>query len=287
MLIPYLIAREDRKQHSPEVDEARRLWREVVQQIEREAPHTVILSSEQLFRAWNPTQMASLVAKLRAVATTVTVVAYIREPAVASLSFLQQVLKTRALPDTGVTLLNPRSALEAYQAAGFDALKVRAFDRSLLVGGSVVGDFFATTLPDVSLSDIVIPDDDNTSMSAEAMAVLQDIHSGKRRFHIGKPRREVRRVDQNLAGFSRPKLRPEVRDAIHASFEDYDWLRDNYDVNFLNIKVPDMDPDAARAILSKAKTIEDICLVDSGRKAMLWQKLVKPVAMLRRLFRPA
>lgn len=286
-LIPHLIESEDQQKTNPETREARELWQNVVQQIQREAPHTVLLSAEQLFRPWHPVQMNAMIAKLRSVATSIAVIAYIREPAALTLSLLQQGLKWRALPASGLKPPNPRPALEAYQKADFDDLTVRAFDRRMLAGGSVVQDFFANSLPNIDIANLVCPADDNTSISAEAMAVLQDIHSGKLRFQIGKPRREVRRADRQLSGFSSPQLRPEIRDAICASYEHYDWLHENFGVRFQGGEFSNMDLAAARTLLAEVNRVEDFCTVDSGRKSKLWHSLSAPIAMVHRLFRPA
>lgn len=262
-------------------------WNLTQSQIEQIKPHTLILSSEQLFRPWAPEQLTNLVQNLRSIAQHITVVAYIREPAGLALSTLQQSMKSRAFPATGLKLLNPRAVLEGYEKAGFDAVQVRAFDRKTLAGGSVIQDFFETALPDVDLADLVMTPDENTSMSAEAMSVLQDIHSGKRRLLIGKPRREVRDADQRLKGFTRPKLLPHMRDAIRASYDHYHWLREEYGVTFSGFDLPDMKPSDARKVLDQAKAIEDICPVDADRKSALWRDLNKPIAVARRLFKPA
>ncbi len=285
-LIPYLVAAEG---DAPTVDShaASDLWHKVVAQIDRDNPHTIVLSSEQLFRAWTPSQLSALIEKLRGVTQEISVAVYVREPAALVLSLVQQGLKSRALSDKGIQMPNPRPALEAFQSAAFDVFKVKAFDRQALAGGSVVQDFFETFLPEVDLSDLILPEDDNTSMSAEAMAVLQDIRSGARRFHFGKPQREVRRADQQLDGFSRPQLLPEMRDAIRAGYPHYRWLKDTHGVVFSGLDVKEVDPAVAQQTLDGAKRIEDICKVDAARKAELWRKLSRPDAMIRRLLRPA
>lgn len=287
MLIPHLLQPSDQDMTHPDVETAQGLWHELVQEVDRKAPHTVVLSSEQLFRAWKPDQMAAMKDKLQTIASKITVIVYVREPAATVLSGYQQALKSRALPAGGLRVPNTRAALQAFMDADFDDLRVKTFDRSLLAGGSIVQDFFNSVLPDVDPAELVAPEDDNTSMSAEAMAVMQDIRSGKRRFWVGKPRREVRFADHALDGFSRPKLLSEVRDAIRVTYEHYDWLRNEHGVTFPGVDMPDMTKAKAHEILQNVSAVEDFCKVDAERKAKLWAKLNRPSSMLRRLFSPA
>ena len=85
-LIPYLTSSDTSEELPDTVQAAKVLWEGIVQEIERTDPHTIILSSEQLFRVWSPEQAQAITAKLRAVASHITIVAYVREPAASTLS---------------------------------------------------------------------------------------------------------------------------------------------------------------------------------------------------------
>ena len=285
-LLPYLLHGSDPKRAGPDVAEFEKRWRAVLTQIDAQDPHTIILSSEQLFRRKDSTEMVSLSSHLKRLASEIVVVAYLREPSALCLSAAQQQIKHRPffkIRDCGYF----RASLEPYQSSGLGRMNVRVFARDKLQQGCIVHDFFGQNLPEFDVSGLPQPTDRNISMSAEAMSLLQEIHRGERRFSIAKPHREILKADQKLDGFTRPRMHAHVRSAIQARRADLNWLHEQFDVQFPDIDCSAMPIDEANRIIAGLDLVKDICPVDEERKGELWAVLTRKESMLARLLGPA
>lgn len=285
-LLRNLLHEGDTKLTGSDISEAEKLWRSVLYQIDTENPHTIILSSEQLFRRTVATKTTSLASNLKKLASEIIVVAYLREPAAYRLSQVQQQMKSK--PSFSMREGDFfRATLEPYQTSGIGQMNVRVFDRDKLKHGNIVHDFFEHNLPGFDTTNLTQLAEKNLSMSAEAMSLLQEIHRGERIFRIGKPRNEIPHLDQRLDGFSRPRMHAHVRSAIQATCTDLSWVHEQFDVHFPDMNSSAMSVGEASRILAGLDTVEDICLVDKDRKADLWAALNRADEMFIRFFRRA
>lgn len=202
-------------------------------------PERLVLSSESLFRSLPRAGRKALRALLAPYGET-RVAVYLRRPSAYYLSALQQRLKAShkvGPPRVGSSL----KALDAYAATfGAEALRPRVYDRAQLVEGDIAADFLAAHLPESGLSagDLAPARRGNETLSAEAMDVLRAFREAfhAERANVATPDssqlvRSLARIDAAL-GAPRPRLRPEIAEAIDHAHADPLTLRDRWGLVF-------------------------------------------------------
>lgn len=258
-------------------------WDALCAAVARHPSRTIVISAEQLFVVSRFPGFPEMLTALCGLADRVTVVAYLRDPAPHFLSLVQEVLKDHGNLPTGIGNRN-RDQLTPFLAQEGVAVAVHRFAPETLIAGDIVTDFVTRHLPDVPLSALVRPERDiNTSLSAEAMAVLQAIHDD--RFPPGhsdlrKMGRRViswvREIDPQLPGFRRPALRPGMAQRLYALSTDHDWLAAHFGITF---PPPPADHAAAAdaanvsGALGPPHAVSDLCLVDPARADVIWEAL--------------
>lgn len=147
------------------------LWEDLAQQVADTAPAVLILSSEHFAWIENFDLLHQTLERLFP-GSPVEIISYIRHPAAAYLSFLQQHFKADS------TLIFPGGAeflsydhLKDWQRIG--TLTLRPFARSELRNNDVVQDFLHTALGDRFPVDGLEVMRENASFSAEGMQILQ------------------------------------------------------------------------------------------------------------------
>lgn len=289
VLIPYLSraaseAQELNSSPSTPIGKSGEKWASVVDEVNSSKPNTTILSSESLFRDLGHERFNRLGSQLKSLASEIQIAAYLREPASLAMSKAQQNIKRH--PNF---TLRPtdyyRSVLESYQASGLGPMNVRLFDRSKLIGGDIVEDFFAQYIPGFDIARLTRLKDDNTSFSAEAMALIQEVNREERSFPGRKARFAIEEADHELHGFARPKMHDHVRHAIQARCTDLDWLKDEFDLEFSKINTAEMTQSEANRVCDALDKVEDLCVVNADRKEALWNAVCKQQNPIRRLFR--
>jgi hypothetical protein len=156
----------------------------------------------------------------------VRVIVYVREPASLFLSLAQQRLKADCRLADPLSWHYPYlDYLDAWERVFQGRLEVRAFDRSVLAGGSVVADF-ATFVADVVglqpgvLAELDSGNDANQSLSAEAMDLLWRYQLTFHSRDVGRFTQDGRHLIATLLvagerlGLEPPRLRQSIRDAI-------------------------------------------------------------------------
>ena len=184
-----------------------RLWHRLEEQVARVRPRLVVLSCENQFRAYPPEAFRRMNDRLRPLFGDIRVMAYLRAPASYFLSAAQQDLKKRPAFELP-TASRFRDTLEPWMTLGPGQLVVRGFARDTLEGGDVVTDFVTRYLPGIAPDTLVrSPDDENETVSAEAMEVLQQYFRGDirspHRHYDRRPQRYkwlVRHADAAVGG---------------------------------------------------------------------------------------
>ena len=246
-----------------------KIWANVLAQVKKQDPETVVISSEGLSRPRGRMEMQNMKDCLRELAPDCTVVAYLREPASFNLSRAQQMIKSQ--PNYFLSAKNYyRAMLEPYVLSGIGPMNVRIFDRNFLAQGDLITDFFEQNLPGFDIAGLSRISDVNTSFSAEAMALIQEIHRNERSFPRPYPRLLIAKVDHQLKGFSRPVMHEHVRKAIATRCSDLTWLNNELDLKFPNIDRSSLPLAEANDICNSLDRVEDLCMVDTDRKAELW-----------------
>ncbi len=263
------------------LDEGRATWQSILAELQNHDVDTAILSAELLFGAGKHDGFDDFVAALRRCADTLHVVAYIRSPAEHYLSLKQQNLKhdlPRLLPRENS---NNRVALERYMNADGVILHVHPFDRGRMHDGDIVSDFFKRHLSPAALDAVVRPPaDENTSLSPEAMVVLDELryrNTPRRYAHYGKPSEDyadlIRRIDNEIPGKTRPKYKPGVAQKIFDAKQDLEWLDTTFGIHF---ERPVDDPAADDLTLNDLKAVRSLCYIDEERYHQFWATLPPP-----------
>jgi hypothetical protein len=193
-------------------------WRNIVDAVERLRPSVVVMSAESLFGGLARAGSEPLRHLFAPLGRQVEIVCYVRPPSEYYLSRVQQQLKASWAIDP-VRPVAYRRSLAAAMAAS-DRLHVIPYNRSQFAQGDIVADFADRFVPEAKaeLRNGTAPDR-NASMSAEAMAILQDFrrthHANENdRFtrDTGLLRRRLAQRQAELGGDWRPKLLPHVRE---------------------------------------------------------------------------
>ena len=193
-----------------------------------------------------------------------------RAPANWYLSALQQVLKASwSPPDPAYRM---RHIFEAYERRFPGALAVRRYIDGGAQPFDIVEDFRTAIMPEIG--EPLPASRLNETMSAEAMAILQDRRRTQFPNENGVFKSETNALiarlleqDKAVAGWRAPTLRPEIQGAISACAVDAPWLKENYGIVFDGF---DYGAVGAQDVagLEKAR-VEDICIVDQDRLRLL------------------
>lgn len=261
-------------------------WREVKRQIRRQAPHTLVLSSETLFHELTPERAAVLRAALAEVADSVEIVAYVRRPSAFYLSRVQQDLKHSAhfRPPAPLAF---RAVVESWARLLEAPVRLAPFERAQMADGDIFRDFCARFLPALTLPADVTAPRANESMSAELMALLQDYRQVNHP-HLGRLetadsrryRRLLHKIEAAEGGGTRPQLCPDIAQAIDQGSVDLLWLDKVYGIRFDGI-----DYDAIRAPetvpLAEATRVAELCAVDAARMQALQMRALRRLLVPR------
>ena len=263
--------------------QSQHMWQHVQAQIAEHRPAKVVLSGEGFFQLQRRWQMERMGAVLGELFDKITVVAYLRSPQTRFLSSYQQGLKTSGHR----AFLHPRPympVLSTWARFGPGPLNLHVFDRKALIGGDVVEDFATRYTPEVLDEIRARPNPElNTSLSAEAMAVLEaytdrvDGLTGADRRAAWQPLREVMlRLDQSLPGFTRPRLTDTASAKIQRRSMDIRWLLEDQgitfdDVDYKIVATEDRDE-------KWFPSITELCPVDEARRNALAEALEQELA---------
>lgn len=267
---------------------ARRYWREIAKEVASSEIHKLLISSEHFFYPHSAKNISKLNRETGAVAERGHIIAYLRSPAAYELSWIQQNLKqvrtwTPGARDHLKTIIQP--IMEHWHGE----LSLNLFDTHTMIAGDIVPDFMAKYCPEVDLATLDRKTKRvNTSMSAEAMALLQDLRAGR----IAWTRDpmalilEIRRMDQRIPEPNKPRLTSQAeRNFINWRAPDLFWLRERHGLVFSDINYAEIAPEAANGRALYFDAIEQICTVNAERKAELLaqarRRAVRP-AFLRR-----
>ncbi|WP_322892191.1 MULTISPECIES: hypothetical protein [unclassified Yoonia] len=254
----------------------------VLEQVAKARPKTVILSSEGLFGSLlnaRPEKMREFVQRISN--DPPRILGYVRSPTLYYLSIQQQRLK-------GARLLKQPSkyrrldAVAALQDCLGTEVELRAFQRDRLINYDVVSDF-AEWIGHPELVPQFSVEEENTSISAEAMSVLHrlapdaaisDMASLKAQRRLTKV---VKRLDERIPEPTKPVLHENVAAYITKLNTDLIGLRDQYDIHFKDIdySLVGQDPGDDVPII---QSVEDACTVNKQRRDLLEARALKALA---------
>ena len=249
-------------------------WEKVTTEVERHRPALTVLSAEQFFGLARHPRWSGFLDTLGSVFDEIDIVAYARAPSSYFLSARQQRLKYhREISPVSPDYL--QKTLSTLKSDPRVSLHVHAFDRSALIGGDIRTDFATRHLPEGAVEILDrSAEDSNESMSPEAMIVLERLRDsnlhiplGSRPVELERIFKHVRREDQLLPGFTKPRLRPGIAAAIHDRSDDPAYMEREFGIRFER-------PRDAREIPgpvdeSELESTETLCEFDADRLARL------------------
>lgn len=257
-------------------------WDRVQRQIERYRPHTLILSSERLLWVSDMERAEAFRDRLRQLSEDILVVAYVRQPSSRYLSGVQQTLKGTGTfrPPSPIRF---REQLERYETLYPGQLRVAAFEREQMRDGDIVADFAGRFLPPEALGLLsekqrVV---ENETVSAEAMAIMQDYHQVNRpgmgfglQWETTVFWRRLRLAERRYGFFTRPRLKPEVAEFIDRASVDQLWLRDTHGIVFPKINYDTIAGTDANPY-GEVKRVDEVCVVDEAVKREILMRMLK------------
>ncbi|QDL90980.1 hypothetical protein FDP22_03745 [Paroceanicella profunda] len=211
-------------------------WADLETSVASSPARVCILSSEQ-FASLPGERVAEMIGRLRGMFSDIKVVAYARDPVSLYLSGLQQNiqggwrLKAIRTPRT-FTYLLPRQVMKYGACVGTEALVVRNFTRSHLVGGDVVTDFL--NVVSGFGHDLTVPlRSANEAICGAAVAWLLTVNETWDRGPLGAERlRVLNRLRRSEALADLPRLKLEdpllVGALCRGVRRDVDWINDTF-----------------------------------------------------------
>ncbi len=155
---------------------ARSAWKTMLEDIRRDPPELLVLSSEYLLPRLDTDAIRHLARLLSDLSSDITPVMYVRHPVDHFRSNTQQSLKNsdcRRLPGNSFLI----QAANDMEAAFGRKLEYLAFDRTLLHGGDIIHDFAVRFLAPRVTPDELPPQVSNESLSAEALMLMVELRA--------------------------------------------------------------------------------------------------------------
>jgi len=212
---------------------------------------TVLISSES-FLSMNPATILPVLSQIAPEIARIDVIAYVRDPVSMYLSLAQQTIKASfryPRPDGYFRPLD--TFLDAWSNHDkIDSVVVRLFDRAALIEGNVVADFEAQLRNLTGKYGLTLErSDENTSLSAEQMVVLQDYRrryckGQELKYTPGSSRLTAFLDVMNAQGRvgSRPRVKPEIaRMIVRRNLPILEAIQARHNVA---IPIPETGPDA-------------------------------------------
>lgn len=243
---------------------------ELAAEVRKATPETLVLSSEFLGRAFAPDMGQILFDRLRQFSGDITVLVYLRNPADYYLSATLQTLKASGL------LKHPRkqgsrAILESYAPFGA-TIRVREYNRKILLNGDVRDDFIHGIDPDLVGALPIRPAERNETLSAEVMEIIQDYRNGYWANANNQFNEETNTLLDTLREaalaenlYRKPQLRRDVAASLFALDEDMVWLDRTFGFRFSDVDY-DATPVGLAPLDGAYRRVRDICDVDETLK---------------------
>lgn len=250
-------------------------WDSIQEQIAKHRPKKVILSAENLFFALKHDTSNRLIDKLTSLTDDIAPIAYVRQPSRHYLSKVQQRIKNSAVVEAPGPA-HIQAPIEAWERALGIPVQTCLYDRKFLHNEDSTADFLYRMLERDEYEGIEIPANNvNESLSAEAMAILQDfrrsIFPGQDGLYFDSSttlRRLLTEMDDKVSP-ARPSLHAEIADHVDHSSTDLLWLKDEKGIEFSGVDYSRIGSTTCPASYAQDLSISDICPVDLDRKNTL------------------
>ncbi len=234
--VPYLIA--DCGGYDAMVKLANQSWQKIKREVARKRPDVLLLSSEMFFGDATGLEQRKFHEMLSELSDDIQPIVYVRDPAALYVSRLQQSSRNSGVvrrPSAEVI----RNDIELIETAFGRKARIRAFQRSTLIGGDIVKDFTTSYLSDYLDPSLIPSARENESISAEAMEMSVNLRRAvwptENRVSFPKSHKllsEIASMEAAYTDSSKPVLREGLADQIRQASTDYIWLKETYGVSF-------------------------------------------------------
>jgi hypothetical protein len=249
------------------------------------APHTMVLSSESLFRHFSHEGKTVLMKGLRQVGVdpdNTSVLAYARRPSDRYLSGLQQHLKA-SWKITPPQPAHYRENLEQYAGLfGKDAVQVVQFQREALIGADIVTDFLTRFLSmhGVERDRMAPVGAVNESLSSEGIDIQRAYREA---FHLNNDDRHtpdslklfkaLQTIDAEI-GMTRPRLTEGIAELVDYASSDPLWMRDTFGVEFPGLDYARLERGNLIQLPERNWKLDELMQIDRKRQAQMVDMLV-------------
>lgn len=284
--LPRTLGKLSKDDRARERTRAQECWRSIGTQVAREKPKMVVLSSEYFAFVTRPDDLISTVVATFPHAESFEVIAYLRRPSQHYVSLTQQKLRASSrLPPP--TRIEYSKILAPFQVRC--SLKLREMHPRTLINADIVADFCQGVLSIDSREISSKVERRNESVSAEAMALLQEF----RRYAFGgqdhtlnqettrviKAIRSVEASHGAAIGFTPPRLYPELEQHLDYATSDNRSLKEQFGFTFYDFG--DSNIDAVSIDETKYRDVAEIVFVDSEKLGILRSLVLKELATQR------
>lgn len=267
---------------------AEQCWDQIKQDVATTGPDTLVISSESFFRPTRPAAIAEANGLFTEVAETTKIVAYLRAPDAFFLSRMQQRLKMFITTEHG-SHTRIKDVIEPLMKYWDGTISLNIFDPGIMHDGDIATDFMTRHLPQVDLDKLPRQTSQaNTSLSAEAMAILFDIATGQHQLRVDRVAflQEVLRYDAQIADPTKPRLKPHVAQSmINWSAPDLFWLRETCGLTFRDIEYDNLNPEEVDYEFLQVTSIHNLCEVNTERKQELLNSALSRARLPRKIKR--
>lgn len=263
-------------------------WDQIKQDVASTGPDTLVISSESFFRPSQPAAIAQANNLFAEVAETTKIVGYLRAPDAFFLSRMQQRLKMFMTTEHG-SHTRMKDVIEPLMKYLDGTIALNIFDPEVMHDGDIVTDFMTRHLPQVDLGKLPRQTAQaNTSLSAEAIAILLDVATGQQQLRVDRAAflQEVLRFDALIAEPTKPRLKPHVAQSmINWSAPDLFWLRETHGLTFRDIDYDSLNPEEVDYEFLQVTSIHNLCEVNAERKQELLNSALSRARLPRKIRR--
>lgn len=229
---------------------------------------SVILSSEFLGRKFSANLGEILFSRLRAIFDEIKIIVYFRTPASYFLSSALQTLKASQVFNHPFKQ-NAKEIITSYEPLGANVIP-QEYNRNVLYDQDVCRDFIHAIDPALISELTATSRQKNETLSAEVMSIIQQYRAliwpnARNQFNIETDTLLERLLEISNENdlYIKPRLRPEITEALNHPDEQMLYMRNLYGLNFADVNY-DLEPTDMRKLPGTFERVEDICVVDPG-----------------------
>jgi hypothetical protein len=252
-------------------------WNQLVYDLQKYNPHTVVLSAEDLFMDFTPISKLPFSALLNQLFDQITVVAYIRSPAPYYISRLSQNIRTgkKSIAPQACPI---KSVIEYYEREFSGQVRVYPFEKQQLINGDALHDFLENNIPQAL--DLIGRKDQksyNKSLPGELLYKLQKIRldiqpdghipSVSTRAIMQLATNNYIKTQEGITTSNTLQLNSNIEKYIRRTATDYLWLKNKYGIVFNDLDYKEIGE--SENPYKDIHLVNEICIIDISKDKKL------------------